>query len=63
MCTYIMLKKCVECGEIFDRRDIDEEEYADARPHAADASEDPMGEVNTITMNSVCYDCEDSNED
>ena len=63
MPEFILIKKCVNCGEEFDSRNIDEEEYIDTQMYAAQIEEEDFGETVKITVNSCCYDCEPSNEE
>ena len=63
MPDFILIKKCVNCGEEFDRRNIDEQEYIDTQVYAAKVEEEDFGETMVITVNSCCFDCESGNED
>ena len=63
MAEFILIKKCVSCGNEFDRRNIDEEEYHDTQIYAASVNEDTLNDTYTITINSCCYDCEEGDEE
>ena len=58
-----LIKKCTKCGDEFDSRSIGEEEYRDLLIYSPEIMEDTMSDTIQVTMNSVCYDCQEDNDD
>ena len=58
-----LIKKCTKCGDEFDSRTIDEEEYHDLLLYSPEIMEDTMSDTIRVTISSVCYDCEEGSDD